>query len=185
MLDEATVTSLLAAAGGGDPAAVDSLIREFRPRIFRYVLARLGDESASEDITQETCIAVVKALPSFESRGVRFSSFVFAVANNKIVDSWRAAGRAPRTTTDEVLRDRPEAAPGPEDLAVLASEVRRLVEPLARLSERERNIILMRVVAQLSAEEVGEALEMSPGAVRVTQHRALKALRNHLGKEGS
>ena len=175
---------LLAAVQQGDAAALDTLIRQFRPRIFRFCLARLADHQLAEDVTQETCVALVSALPTYEDRGHRLSSFVFGIAANKVAMERRSASRRPSTTTDDSLLERPSDAAGPEDTAVLADQVRSLAEPLAALSDRDREVLLLRVVAQLSAEEVGEALGMTSGAVRVAQHRALKAVRTQLGAGG-
>lgn len=179
-MDEGALRRLVDAARHGDAEAVDVLLREFRPRIFRYAMSRLGDFQTAEDVTQETCVALVGALPTYEDRGSRLSSFVFGIANNKVAMEFRSAGRRPPTTTDDVLSERPHARPGPEDLAVLGDEVRSLAEPLATLSSRDREVLLLRVVAQLSAEEVAEALDMTSGAVRVAQHRALKTVRARL-----
>lgn len=125
-------------------------------------------------------MALAANLPTFENRGVKLSSYVFAITSNKVIDAQRAAKRRPDAMSDDVLIERASVKEGPEDVAVRADEVRRLAEPLATLPERDRNILLLRVVAQLSAEEVADTLGMTPGAVRVAQHRALKSLRNRL-----
>lgn len=166
-------------------SAAEHLVRELRPRIHRYALARLGDPHTAEDVTQETCLAVVRALPTFEDRGAGVTAFVFAVAANKVVDARRRAARVPVPVEDAGLLDRTEEAAGPEELAVRAAQVRALAEPLGALSDRDREIVLLRVVAQLSAEEVGGSLGMSPGAVRVAQHRALRVLRTRLEEEAA
>ncbi|CCH76035.1 putative RNA polymerase sigma-D factor [Nostocoides japonicum T1-X7] len=171
---------LVAAVQEGDGQALETLIRHFRPRIFRFCLARLGDQQLAEDVTQETCVALVSALPTYEDRGHRLSSFVFGIAANKVAMERRSAARRPSTTGDDVLVERASTNPGPEDTVVLADQVRALAEPLAALSDRDREVLLLRVVAQLSADEVGQALGMSSGAVRVAQHRALKSVRARL-----
>ncbi len=176
---------LLAAVQEGDDQALDTLIRRFRPRIFRFCLARLGDVQLAEDVTQETCVALVSALPTYEDRGHRLSSFVFGVAANKVAMERRSASRRPATTGDETLVEHASPDPGPENTAVLADQIRSLAEPLAALSDRDREVLLLRVVAQLSADEVGEALGMTSGAVRVAQHRALKSVRARLEGGGS
>lgn len=182
MLDEAALSDLVVMVREGSQEALETVVAEFRPRIMRFALSRLGDEHTAEDVTQEACMALVSSLPTFEDRGVKLSSYVFAITNNKIIDSRRSAARRPAATTDEILVDEPSTGEGPEALAVRSDQVRRLAEPLAALPERDRTILLMRVVAQLTADEVAEALGMTAGAVRVAQHRALKALRGQLSE---
>ncbi|HEX3005666.1 MAG TPA: sigma-70 family RNA polymerase sigma factor, partial [Angustibacter sp.] len=85
--------------------------------------------------------------------------------------------------TDDVP-DGVDPRPGPEDLAVLASDAERARALLAQLPETQREILTLRVAAGWSADETARALGMSAGAVRVAQHRALGRLRQ-LAEEAS
>lgn len=181
-MDEPVLEDLVQRVRNGHPAAIDEVLSEFRPRIYRFALSRLGDPHNAEDVTQETCMALANALPNFEDRGVKVSSFVFAIANNKIADLRRKESRRPATTSDDVLTDQASGAAGPEDIAAQHDQLREISGPLSKLPERDRQILMLRVVGQLSADEVAETLKMTPGAVRVAQHRALKALRAQLKK---
>jgi RNA polymerase sigma-70 factor (ECF subfamily) len=77
----------------------------------------------------------------------------------------------------EDLPDGPDDRPGPEETVVRYIEAQRARDLLTRLPEHQRELVLLRVVAGLSAEETGNVLGMSAGAVRVAQHRALTRLR--------
>ena len=77
----------------------------------------------------------------------------------------------------EVLPDGPDEQPGPEETVVANLEAQRARALLARLPGHLRELVILRVVTGLSAEETGNVLGMSPGAVRVAQHRALARLR--------
>ncbi|WP_425483551.1 sigma-70 family RNA polymerase sigma factor [Flexivirga aerilata] len=85
--------------------------------------------------------------------------------------------------TDEVP-DAVDEAPGPEDLALSGERSGRVWALLDRLSPQHREILTLRVAVGLSAEETADALQMSAGAVRVAQHRALARLRTLLEKSG-
>src|SRR5712664_99035 len=169
----AAITDLTALAARGQPAAVDSLIRQIRPMVVRYCRARLGNLAGhyqvAEDVAQEVCLAVLSALPRYRDMGRPFASFVFGIASHKVADAVRAAARLAVPT--EQLPD------GPEETVVAWLEAQRARALLARLPQHLRELLILRVVTGLSAEETGNVLGMSAGAVRVAQHRALARLR--------
>jgi len=170
----------VAAARAGDAAAGDALLRELRPSLLRYATARLGSRERAEDVTQETCLALVTALPRYEDRGVPFAAFAFRVAHNKIADAHREAVRRPLELVRE-LPDAADGAPGPEDHVERGERVGLAKRLLAVLPDHQRDVLLLRVAAGLSAQETADVLGTTPGAVRVTQHRALTKLRQLAG----
>jgi RNA polymerase sigma-70 factor (ECF subfamily) len=174
--------ALVDRAHRGSAAAVRDLLAQVRPAVLRYAVARLGRRDLAEDVTQEVCLAVLTALPRYEDTGRPFRSFVFGIAAHKVADAHRAAYRRHDVPTEDVP-DRADDAPGPEEAAIRGEDARRALALLDRLGEEQRELLLLRVAAGLSAEEVGEVLGMSPGAVRVAQHRALARLRTLAGGE--
>ena len=132
-------------------------------------------EHAADDAAQEVCIAVVNALPRYRDEGRPFESFVYGIAAHKVADVHRAAARAPLPTSEppETVDD----AAGPEEVVLRRDEADRARALLDLLPPVQRELLLLRVVAGMSAEETGRALGMTPGAVRVAQHRALAKLR--------
>lgn len=175
----ATITDLTALAARGQPAAIDTLLRQIRPMVVRYCRARLGNVAShyqvAEDVAQEVCIAVITALPRYQDMGRPFASFVFGIASHKVADARRSAARLATPTED--LPDSPDDRPGPEESVVASLEAQRARALLARLPDQQRELLVLRVLTGLSAEETGAALGMSAGAVRVAQHRALLRLR--------
>lgn len=169
----------------GDAGAIEVLIGQVRPMVVRYCRARLGRVSGqyhiADDVAQEVCIAVLSALPRYRDMGRPFASFVFGIASHKIADALRSAIRAAVPTED--LPDGPDDQPGPEETVVRYIEVERARALLGRLPDHQRELLLLRVVAGLSAEETGNVLGMSAGAVRVAQHRALARLRAMASEE--
>ena len=145
-------------------------------------MTRLSKEVA-EDVTQETCLALAGAVSRYEERGVPFTTFVFGIAANKVAMARRSLARSREVV--HAIPDRESPEPTPEQIAVSGDSLRQLLAPLATLPERHREILLLRVVDQLSAEEVGVLLGMTPGAVRVAQHRALRSLRRTMGVPGA
>ena len=166
-------------AVSGQPDAVESLLEQVRPMVVRYCRARLGRISGhyhiADDVAQEVCIAVLAALPRYRDMGRPFASFVYGIASHKVADAVRSATRSAVPTED--LPDGPDERPGPEEMAVAGIEAQRARDLLGRLPAHLRELLVLRVVAGLTAEETGNVLGMSAGAVRVAQHRALARLR--------
>ena len=121
-------------------------------------------------------MAVLTALPRYVDQGRPFAAFVYGIAGHKVADAQRAGFRD-RSDVTAALPERADEGPGPEAMAVAAAEATSAVALLDQLPPAHRELLLLRVVAGLSAEETGAALGMSPGAVRVAQHRALARLR--------
>jgi RNA polymerase sigma-70 factor (ECF subfamily) len=177
--DRAGLTDLTNLAVSGQPDAIEHLLEQVRPMVVRYCRSRLGRISGhyhiADDVAQEVCIAVLAALPRYRDMGRPFASFVFGIASHKVADAVRSATRSAVPTED--LPDGPDEHPGPEEMAVAFIEAQRARELLSRLPTHLRELLVLRVVAGMSAEETGNVLGMSAGAVRVAQHRALARLR--------
>jgi RNA polymerase sigma-70 factor (ECF subfamily) len=179
LLDGTGLRTLAELAISGQPDAIESLLGEVRPMALRYSRARLGRIAGhyhiADDVAQEVCIAVFTALPRYQDMGRPFASFVFGIAAHKVADAVRSATRSAVPTGD--LPDGPDGGPGPEEMAVAGAEAQRARDLLARLPGNLRELLVLRLVSGLSAEETGNVLGMSAGAVRVAQHRALARLR--------
>lgn len=177
--DRGSLRDLTAQAARGQPAAIESLLQHIRPMVVRYCRARLGRIAGhyhvADDVAQEVCIAVLSALPRYRDMGRPFASFVFGIASHKVADAVRSAGRLAIPTED--LPDGPDDRPGPEETVVAYIEAKRAMALLTRLPVQQRELLVLRIITGLSAEETGNALGMSAGAVRVAQHRALARLR--------
>jgi RNA polymerase sigma-70 factor (ECF subfamily) len=177
--DRIDLRDLAAAATQGDRDATEALLIRIRPMVLRYCRGRLGRlpgaEYAADDAAQEACIAVLTALPRYRDEGRPFEAFVFGIAARKVADVQRAAIRAAVPT--EYLPEKPDEAAGPEDSAMAAADAERARELLDQLPDHLRELMVLRVAVGLSAEETGRTLNMTPGAVRVAQHRALNKLR--------
>ncbi|MFJ6214409.1 RNA polymerase sigma factor ShbA [Streptomyces sp. NPDC092296] len=183
------VGDLVVRAVQGDGRATDALLAHVHPLVLRYCRARLTRLPGNarhhvDDVAQDVCLAVLCALPRYRDQGRPFEAFVYGIAAHKIADLQRAAMRGPASTAvpADVLPETADEALGPEERALLSSDAAWARELLACLPRRQRELVLLRVAAGLTAEETGEVLGMSPGAVRVAQHRALTRLRALAGQ---
>jgi RNA polymerase sigma-70 factor (ECF subfamily) len=173
-----------AAASAGDHAAIDELLAYLRPIMVRYCRTKLGRVrpiSSADDVAQEVCIAVFRALPTYQHLGRPFLSFVFGVAAHKVADVHRAAARDRSLPTAETP-DTQAVDENPEQIAIRRELVEQTGDLLRTLLPRQREILVMRVVMGMSAQETAEAVGTTPDAVRVAQHRALNRLRRTINR---
>ena len=177
---------LVTRAREGDRVALEDLLARLRPGIVRYCRARLGRADGSygsaDDVAQEVSMAVVSALPRYADTGRSFEAFTYGIAAHKVADALRTAYRD-RTEPTDRLPEGADTAPGPEDRVLAAERADAARALLDQLPASARELLMLRVTAGLTAEQTGEVLGMSAGAVRVAQHRALAKLRALAGGE--
>jgi RNA polymerase sigma factor (sigma-70 family) len=165
-------------ARAGCPVAFERIYRMLAGQVTSYLhWHRVTDP---DGLTNDVFVQVHRNLPRFEGDDRCFRSWLFTIAHHHMIDDRRRANRQPRVQC-EVSDDGGECGDVEEDaLAVLAhDEVRSL---LAVLSPDQRDVVLLRIVADLSVEEVARLLDKREGAVKALQHRALAALRRHLDR---
>lgn len=174
----------LHAAQLGDERAMADLYRALNPALLRYLRHRVP--GAAEDLVAECWLAASTALVSFEGDAADLRAWLFAVARRRVADHWRAWSRRPRSAPLEELAEERAATPAasdPGELVVGAMSAQSAVRTLvAGLSEEQTEVVLLRVVAGLSVDQVAALLGKRPGAIRVIQHRALRAMAARHGR---
>ncbi|MEU7477316.1 sigma-70 family RNA polymerase sigma factor [Lentzea sp. NPDC042327] len=182
MESSALPAEVVSAAVNGDRRATDLLLRYLRPLVVKYCRARVGrSATTADDVAQDVCLAVLTALPNYRDQGRPFLAFVYGIAAHKVADAHRALARNRAEPTAEVP-DQVSRGAGPEDFALQGELNGALAKLLRVLPEKQREILLLRVVVGLSAEETADAVGSTPGAVRVAQHRALGRLRREVAE---
>lgn len=174
---------LVTASMGGDREAVATLFAWIRPAIIRYCRSRIGRSgsaySSADDVAQEICMAVLGALSRYGDEPESFLPFVYGIAAHKVADHYRRAGRD-RSDPAADVPDGVDTGASPEQ-QIMAADLRdRLAGLLNTLPPRQREILVLRLIVGLSAQETATAVGLTPTAVRVTQHRALTKLRGAL-----
>ena len=169
---------VLPAAQTGAAWALRAVYEELSPRVLGYLRSRGAAEP--EDLTSEVFLQVLPKLPNITGGAAGLRTFVFSIAHARLVDDLRKrARREPTVELDASRDDRSSASSEDEALTSLGTtEVRRL---LALLPDDQRDVLLLRVVADLTVEQVAETIGRSAGAVKQLQRRGLISLREHLG----
>jgi RNA polymerase sigma-70 factor (ECF subfamily) len=180
-LDELAFQGALAAARLGQEWAVALLWRDLHPRILRYLRVAVGDSDA-EDVASDVWLEVARGLGRFDGDESAFRAWVFTIARRRVI----AAGRTvQRRRTDPMSPQQFDRAPAdrPDELeARLALDA--ALRRVARLPADQAEVVALRVLAGLSAEQVAEIVGKRAGAVRVLQHRGLRCLADELSAEG-
>ena len=173
-LSDGQLARAVAARTTGEAEAAEcELYRRFGPRVRLYGLRYLRDEDAALDLMQEVMLMTIEKLRSGSVRDVdRIASFVFGVSRSMVKDQKRLEWRREKLRDTFMHRDMVEA---PEQGTTLDLDC--LERCLARLSERERAVVMLTFYAERSAGDVARELSLKEGNVRVIRHRAVERLR--------
>jgi RNA polymerase sigma-70 factor (ECF subfamily) len=167
-------SDLVAAARAGHAWALTEIWQRFAPAVTGYLRGRGAAEA--EDLASDVFLGVFERLPRFHGNDDDLRAFVFTIAHHKLVDDIRLRARRGEMRAYDAAGDGRIAASA-EDAALDRLGDERVREMLAALSEEQRDVLLLRVVADLSLEQTAAALGKRVGAVKALQHRALGALR--------
>jgi RNA polymerase sigma-70 factor (ECF subfamily) len=170
---------VLAAAQAGAPWALQRLYEDLAPVVTGYL--RLRGAIEPDDLASETFLNVFHTIAGFRGDEAAFRSWVFTIAHHRMVDDWRRRGRRPVT---EPLDAAPAQVGGDVEVEALSSLGSTWMrDALEALSEEQREVLLLRIVADLSVAEVAAIVGKRAGAVRALQHRGLERLRRHLAAQ--
>lgn len=183
-------SSGLAVAAGETPADVlhdfESLVRQHRPRVFRFILASLRNRETAENLTQDCFVKAYQARHQFRGASSVATWFLQIAAN--LVRSHESSGRLKfwrRTLQrDADVADLGDAVPdpqqSPETQAVVQDQVRSIWRAAAGLPGRQRTVFLLRFVEDLDLLEIAEVTGMKEGTVKTHLFRALQSVRARL-----
>lgn len=162
-----------------DPRAWRQMFDEQYQRVYNYALLRTGNLADADDIAASVFIEAVKGIQGFNYRGTPVAAWLFRIAHNETVDLLKRRRRMQTESIDVAEASRQLAA---KDAFVVADEWREVREGIGALKAEHRDVLMLRLVEGRSVAEVAAMLGKSEGAVKVTQMRALQALRGKLGR---
>lgn len=179
-MGDARLEEVLPAAQQGEAWALRVVYEELAPRVQAYLRGRGAGEP--EDLTSDVFVAVLPRLASVTGGAAGLRTFTFSVAHARLVDDLRKRSRREPTTSYDADNDPRTTASAEEEgiVAVQTDQVRRMLDALV---PDQRDVLTLRLLADLTVEQVAQALGKTPGAVKQLQRRGLIALRRML--EGS
>lgn len=156
-----------------DPDAWEALYRDVYPGLHAFASRRLGSAAAADDAVSEAMARALDRVGSFSPRGGGLRAWLYGILRNVILESYRTSGR----TESSVDLDRASSDPEPGSRLIDLESRDHMRLAFARLEPADREVLELRVVARLSADDVGQVLDKQAGAVRMAQSRALERLR--------
>jgi RNA polymerase sigma-70 factor, ECF subfamily len=171
---------VLRKAQRGDERAFSLIVRAYEVPVFNYIMRLVGERSLAEDLTQEVFLRVYQGLPSFSLRS-RFTTWLFQVTKNRVLDELRAVERRPRALV--AIDDVPP-------LEVLDTPLEQLEEmdavwrAIHGLNVDLKMALLLRDVVGLSYNEIADALEITLATVKWRIYKAREEVQLSLAREG-
>ena len=185
MESAASDEDLMLRYGDGDAGAFEALYRRHRGRLYRFLLRQAGDAATAEELFQDVWMRVVSSRGRYEVRA-KFTTWVYAIAHNRLADFHRAGGRAAFLSHEEseaVLETLP-AAEIPADLLLDRKRAtQRLLAALAALPAVQSEAFLLQQEGDLSLEEIAAATGVSRETAKSRLRYAVAKLRASLGKK--
>ncbi len=168
------------AAIGGDEAALAELYNLYFPRVYRYILARMGNTYDAEDLTEEVFLRVLDAIERFQWREAPFSAWLFRIAHNAVISQRRKEGARGRSSP--LVDALPVGSQGPEEMVENRLALNEIMKAAETLPEAQRRVIGLRFAAGLTVAETARSMGKGEGNVKVIQHKAIAKLREIFGQ---
>lgn len=180
----ASFGTVLAEARAGAPSAFEAIYRDLAPSVLGYLRGQGAAEP--EDLASEVFVGVVRGLDRFTGDEPAFRAWVFSIAHRRLVDERRRLARRREELTDpaEMSSFVSGALVGDAEAEALESLGSGVGNALKALSQDQRAVVLLRILADLSVADVASILGKSQGAVKTLQRRALRSLVRGLEREG-
>lgn len=171
---EKDIDRLVTKATGGNAGAFGELYDIYVAQIYRYIYYRVGSTVDAEDLAQQVFVRAWDAIGKYRKKSTPFIAWLMTISRNLVIDFYRA--RKDNVSLDGDYEFASHDA-GPVELAEKESERREITRSINKLSEEQRQIVLMRFIESYSYEEIASVLKKNESTVRVILHRALKKLR--------
>lgn len=156
-----------------NPARFAPIYERYFPRIYGYCLRRLATPQEAEDLTSHIFTKALQGLEGY--RGGRVSAWLFRIAHNVVANYYRS--NRPHISLEATEWEFPDTDPGPEEHLLEAENWQTLRALVDGLPEVQRDLLALKLIGELTSEEIGEVVDKNAGAVRVALHRIVKALR--------
>jgi RNA polymerase sigma-70 factor (ECF subfamily) len=173
--------SLVRRATEHDQAALTQIYEENFDKIYRYIVLKIGDRTEAEDMTQQVFLSAFKAISSFKyKKGTHFSSWLYRIAHNQIVDYLRKKSKRPTVPLEESLASNSSGSSDPRLEVERNFAIEQLASATRHLTKAQQEVISLRFAGELSVAQAARVMGKSEGAVKALQHSAMVSLRKLL-----
>lgn len=172
--------NLIREAKSGKKEAFGQLYDHYATPIYRFVALKVSGREEAEDLTHETFLSAWQNLKSYKHQGFPFSSWLYQIARNKVIDHYRT--RKQHASFENLDEDFLKVVGVTENNLEISLAMDQVRQAIARLGQEQQDVIIMKFVEDMPNEEIATALNKSEGAVRLLQHRAIQNLKEDLWK---
>ena len=170
---------LVARAQEGDRDALEQLYLLHFDRIYSYLHMSVGNRHDAEDLTTQTFLKMLEAIPRFRWRSAPFSAWLFRIAHNLAMDHFRSRRR---WQPEEDVPEPDEEEPSAEAEAMQSIGRQSMLELIEDLSPEQQQVLTLKFVFSFANGDVATILGKTEGAVKSLQHRALASLQKQLAR---
>jgi RNA polymerase sigma-70 factor, ECF subfamily len=174
--------SLVRRAQKLDNEAFAQLYEAYFDKIYRYISFKVRNETEAEDLTQQVFIKVLNSISSYKNTGVPFSSWIYRIAHNLVVDFMRQQNKKSTTDIDGLQLVSP--SDDPQQMVEKQFDVEDLKKAMQSLTAFQQEVLALRFTSELSITECAGIMGKSEGAIKALQHSAVLALRKALVVNG-
>jgi RNA polymerase sigma-70 factor (ECF subfamily) len=187
---------LVKQAQAGEKSAFIGLYQQNQPSVYTYIYYRVGNQMTAEDLTAEVFVRLVEKIHQFKPGKRPILAWLYAIAGNLITDHYRRNGRVTWLPLSEQVHSNGHShgyshghshgdshGHSPADAIQKEQDHQRLVVAMGKLTEDQRQVVLLRFVERRSNAETAAILGKTEGAIKALQQRALAALRKTLEKD--
>jgi RNA polymerase sigma-70 factor, ECF subfamily len=161
----------------GDAATIELIYQRFQISIYRYLFYKFGDKHTAEDLTSEVFIRMLRGLNKYTPTTSSFQAWLYQIARNISIDHYRKVNSEKIVPLEDGLKTQ---EPTPDEAADRNMRINELQRALKKLTEDQREVIILRFIADMPIAEVAGLINKSEDAVKGLQRRALIALREVL-----
>lgn len=175
------VEDLVRRAQQGHSEAFAGLYEAYYDKIYRYVMFKTGDTLEAEDLTEEVFLRMLESIGSFKWQGYPFTSWLFRIAHNLVIDYYRKSGRQKKTSLDDAMRVVGSDGVDVDRKLDIELSIKEVKDAMGGLTQLQQEVLSLRFAGGLSVAETAEAMGKKENAVKALQHAAIKKLRTLLG----
>lgn len=158
-----------------DTEAFTQLYEAYFDKIYRYLAMRIRNECEAEDMTQQVFMKVLQSISSYKSKGVPFSSWLYRIAHNQLVDFLRQQNK--KSTVDIEGLALPHTGDDPQNMMEQQVDIDELKKRIKQLTPAQQEVLSLRFAGEVSIAQCAEIMGKSEGAIKALQHSAVLALR--------
>jgi len=180
-MTDAQPSWLISECIAGNEAAMEMLVRQHETAVFRLAMSIVGDQAEANEITQETFIAALRSLPSYEEKK-SFKAWLYTIALNHSRSHLRKRKviERLRTTLNAILQIETQKQASPEESVIKNEKEAEVWKSLNQLDEPFLIVVVLRYFHELSIAEISEILSINEGTIHSRLHTARERLRNAL-----